>query len=77
MNFNHGGFMEYQINSIIQKEYRCLKRRPNNYKTIRENYDHLFITLKSNGYNDFVAHQWTITTLSKIFGSIKVRIAVR
>ena len=69
--------MEQQINSIIRNACIDIKLKPHNRKTIRQNYDHIFLAIKTSGYTDFVAHQWTMSTLSKLFGSIKVNNAVQ
>lgn len=68
--------MEYQINQLLQREYTAIKRRPDTKKVICQNYDHLYNKIKKNGYTDFVAHEWTVSTLSKIFGATKVRNAM-
>jgi hypothetical protein len=60
--------MEKEINLRIQSISARIKRRPSNRKTIQNNYDHLFTALKNDGYNDFVAHHWPLSMLSKIYG---------
>lgn len=68
--------METQINLLLNCICAKIKRRPSNRKSIQSNYDLIYKVLKKNGYNDFVAHHWSLSTLAKIYGSIAVTNAV-
>lgn len=67
--------MEYELNLITHRVIQNVSTRPNK-QMIRINYDKVYTAIKKNGYNDFVASQWAILTLSKIYGAIKVKNAV-
>ncbi len=68
--------MEKVIDAIIRDASALIKKHPQHRKAILQNYDSMCTNLKSKGFTDFVSHQWTISTLSKIYGSAKVTNAI-
>lgn len=68
--------MEKTIDAITSEESLFVKKRSSHRKTILQNYDSMCTNLKSKGFTDFLAHQWTISTLSKIYGTNKVKNAI-
>lgn len=69
--------MEHDIEAIVQHVCSAMKNKPANRKAIQNNYNLIYSAIKNGGYTEFVAHQWAVLKLSKIYGSIKVKNAVQ
>jgi hypothetical protein len=61
-----------EIDTIIKGILLNIKPRPANRHAICLHYDHIYKILKEKGYTDYVACQISRSTLSNIFGSVKV-----
>jgi len=69
--------VEQKINALIRRASMDLKIRPSNRKTIKNNYEQIYLALKNGGFTEYVAHQWTILKLYRIHGPQKVKNSIQ
>ena len=67
--------MSHEIDILLRKVWLNIKTRPSNRQTICFHYDQIYKILKEKGYTDYHSCQIALSTLSNIFGSVKVGLA--
>jgi hypothetical protein len=61
-----------EIETVVKRIRLTIKPHPANRHAICLHFDNIYKTLKEKGYTDYVACQISLSTLSNIFGSVKV-----
>jgi hypothetical protein len=65
-----------QMEAITKPISQTISWRKSSRKAIMAEYDRVFAAITATGFTDFVAHTWTVITLSSIFGDKKVKWAL-
>jgi hypothetical protein len=68
--------MEFELNEIT-RSIIVNKKAGKKKQVIKIDYDRVYTALKSHGFNDFISHEWAVTTLSKLYGSNIVNKSIR